>query len=522
MIAIGRDSVSSASLLTFDNAGNAGWTADHGARIYGMASDSAGNIYSAGERISSVTTRKYNSAGSLQWSVDHGATVFAVAADGAGNVYTGGVRTSSVTTRKYNSSGSLQWSVDHGATVTAITVDGSGNVYTVGVRSSSITTRKYNSSGTLQWSADHGQNAYGITLDSDGNVYTVGVKHTVLGIPYPALCKKYDNDGSFIEDICETPDDINCVAVDAAGNIYLGCTSVEDQSIQKYDSTGDYQWGHGYGYDVTGVAVDGDGNVYTSGDAVVDGVARKYASDGTLIWEVGGTWRAYGITYSEPPLITLAPALAISIALAIPFQTSFVAVPPLALGLALGIPSPSTPPLAPLGDGMRIYRAYLTDAVGELLALPIASLQCTRRYNESTWVSVTAGLYSEAWRVVFDGRIGKTLVVNTGFRSAAGVETLGLFLRATITEWAYERSAGTATITITGRVDPTAYTNQARTLTGIRSRTTDNDRWEVVCDIDPLLRPHDTVTAGDLEFLVGAVQYRISTNDAVMTVTEAL
>ena len=73
---------------------------------------------------------------------------------------------------------------------------------------------------------------------------------------------------------------------------------------------------------------------------------------------------------------------------------------------------------------------------------------------------------------------------------------------------------------IRDRVITPSYTARTRTLTGVTNLIDDAGRIEVVCSVDPLLRPNDIAIAGTISFLVGSIRYRIEPETASMTVLE--
>ena len=130
---------------------------------YGVATDSSGNVYVAG-----------NTQGGLDGKFYRGLTDFFVV--------------------KYNSSGTKQWTKQLGTSAAeighGIATDSSGNVYVAGYTfggldgnsnagSSDLFVVKYNSSGTKQWTKQLGTSsddeAYGVATDSSGNVYVAGI-----------------------------------------------------------------------------------------------------------------------------------------------------------------------------------------------------------------------------------------------------------------------------------------------------------------------------------------------------------
>lgn len=126
-----------------------------------------------------VTTRKYTPSGELVWNKDHGASVFGVAVDSAGNVYTGGSVSSldGMTTRKYDGDGNLLWSVRHDPSSTgvlSICTDDT-NLYVA----SAARLTCYDTDGNEVWTKSSGDYPFGVNSGNSicpqgGNVWVGG------------------------------------------------------------------------------------------------------------------------------------------------------------------------------------------------------------------------------------------------------------------------------------------------------------------------------------------------------------
>jgi len=488
IVVVGDTSYNNDNVFVYDDDGNEQWTASHGGYVYCAAIDTDGNVYTGGASISSVTTRKYDSGGNLIWSKNHGATVYGIAVDGDGNVYTGGASISSVTTRCYNSSGDEQWTANAGSGgVRAIAV--SGDVVVTGGGSSSSSLRTYALDGTAGWTARAYSPVYGVAIDDDGNVYGVG-------------------DGNY-------------------GDYSVGF---------KYNSSGTLLSSYlsemiGYG-----ASVDSDGNFYFTTELANYYSIYKYNSSATLVWRKTGNINtainSYGIFWKNvvEPIQSQIPALIISVLLAAPsggIPPPTYQIPQLPVAISIALPSATTPPLPPEMAGLpvaKIYRAWVSALGGStLLELPLASFQCVRRANESTWLTVTLSTYTPALAAQLAARIGGDLVIDAGHRLAGGNEVLGRFLRATVTAVEHERERGQASIRVTARVINPAYVTTTRALYGIQNQNSDNGRITVICETDPLLRPGDTALAArGVSFVVGTIRYAVSPHGSIMELTEAL
>ena len=503
------------------------WDADHGDYVFGIAVDPTTEaVATVGNVSSSVTTRYYNASGAQQWTANHGGQTRGVTIDASGNVFTAGAYTSSISLRKYDSSGTELWthegfratgfsafvdaphsfiyfcgayssglganyaryptslsyrnydSLGQAGTLTQIAVDGSGNIYASGFRYTQ-SLWKWNSSFTLQWYADHGANSYGVAVDASGNVYTGGVR--------------------------------------AIGS--------SNYSLRKYNSGGTLQWSKDTGANVYAIALDDAGAIWAAG--VVSGGynLRRYDASGTLLgnWLVGGsTVTLYALAIRPDPPSTI-PGLPIEFALAAPTGGGTIDIPALALDVELALPTVPARPDPPdpfILPGRIVYRCLITG--GDGIELPVASFQCRRRAGSSTWLSVTVPTASVALNSALELKIaaGAELLILSGLRSATGVETLGQFIRAMLTDYDSDSEPFAATTTLTARVIPESRAPITRALMGVNQRGRDEQGRRVVrCAVDPLLKPGDTVT--DLEpFAVGAILYVIGPSASTMTVTE--
>jgi hypothetical protein len=364
----------------YDASGNRLWLTQRGTDerefAEGVATDAAGNIYvtgSTGHDLDGnsnagaagsldIFLMKFDAAGNWQWTKQDGTgqddDSHAVAVDSAGNIYiTGYVRgnfhgitrvaLADIFISKYDPSGNRLWSalfgssdVDEGC---SITCDASNNVYVAGYAQESVEGNpfvgvadnilaKYDSAGNRQWLRQWGtannQSAYAVKADGSGNVYVAGYTTGVLyGPKYGGrdiFLAKYDSAGSFIWGIqrgSTESDQVNGVATDAAGNIYItgqagasldGNPYVgnDDMFLAKYNSAGTEIWTKemgGAGNDVAvGVSVFTNGSIfvcgYTGGD--FDGNINQGIEDMFLL--------KFAPSNSPPPIPTARPATAVT------------------------------------------------------------------------------------------------------------------------------------------------------------------------------------------------------------------
>lgn len=533
LLYIGHNRSSSITTRKWYDSGTSIWTADHGNNVLAIAVDADGNVYTAGRSATSGwnnVVRKYNSSGTQitdGWPVNIGLanSPTSLAIDDDGSVYVGSVwsSSSSRSARKYASSGgSVVWQVDVGD-VYGLAIADDGHIIAVG-NTGTDTIRKLNAStGSQIWAVNHGEWVYAVAVDEDGYIYTGGTKNSSN-----VTTRKWDTDGTEITDgwPADAGDGVSAVyALAVAGGVLVtGGSRDSNITTRAYDTDdGSSLWTADHGTVIQAVAMDGDA-VYTGGPVNSTVHIRKYLLDGTAVttgWpKAAATVNALCLG-PAPALAATPPGLPLRWAMAVPQIEIGQSVPGLAiLPLALGIPDTTPPAIPPDGRPVQsVYRCYLTGGAS-LLELPLASFQCRRRVNESTWLVVTLPYYSTALAQSIAARSLGQIVLYAGTRSAQGVETTGEMLRAWLTETEITRESGAATLRLTGRLVPTPFTQQTRTLYGISSRGQTDGRWQIRCAVDFLLRPNDTVTDGAISFIAGAISYQVSAHSSIMTVTE--
>lgn len=198
--------------------------------------------------------------------------------------------------------------------------------------------------------------------------------------------------------------------------------------------------------------------------------------------------------------------------------------PALALRFNLMVPLLSAPPIPPAPDPTlrTVYRLYLSAPGGDdLLELPLAALECRRRVNESTWLALTVPAVTDARLAAIEARLQGEAVVYAGVATPSG-ETLGEFLRATLTEVVIARDGNASEATLTARVIPQPFTTGTYPLQGVSERGVDDGRHTATCAVDARIRANDTVDDGVDTWVAGIITYRIDPEGAAMKITEAL
>ena len=315
---------------------------------YGIAVDSAGNVYTTGLFSGTVDfdpgTGTYNltsagwadifvskldSSGNFGWAKRMGGTSgdwgLGIAVDSAGNVYTTGVFRGTA-------------DFDPGPGTYNLTEAGGGDIFV----------SKLDSSGNFVWAKSVGggtsldsDKGRGIAVDSVGNVYTTGwFSDTVDFDPgtgtynltsagsYDIFVSKLDSSGNFVwaKSMGGTSGSrAHAIAVDSAANVYTtglfsgtvdfdpgagtyNLTSTDspynesDIFVSKLDSGGNFVWAKSMGGTSgdwgLGIAVDSAGNVYTTG--VFRGTADFDPGAGTYNLTLAGDERDIFVSKLDP------------------------------------------------------------------------------------------------------------------------------------------------------------------------------------------------------------------------------
>jgi PKD repeat protein/uncharacterized protein YjiK len=277
---------------TFHGTGTQGGNPDELSWAYGLAIDSADNIYIADNGNGRV--KRCDSGGSCATFVMGFGAVADVAVDSSGSVYVSDWE--DFTVRKYTSSGVSQGIFAGASGVPYLTdgghfnapygvaVNGSGNIYLSTYRGYRVL--KLNASGIAQWTAgiagvdgddnDHFGNWWNgpdsLAVDSNGNVYVADTGNNRIQI--------YDSGGHYVATWGtygsgdDQFNDLDGVAVDSNGNIYVADSG--NHRVQVYD--GDRQYVATLG--VTGVSGTDDSHFNRPYGVAVDNSGNVYVADG--------------------------------------------------------------------------------------------------------------------------------------------------------------------------------------------------------------------------------------------------
>lgn len=539
------------ALLVYDADLTLLWTVKHGATVNAVAMDDDGNVYMGGNRNSTaaVTTRALDRDGNSLWTADHGLSVNGIAVDGSGNVSTAGSRgtgSGNNTLRTYDDAGTETSTIDTGRVQYAVTLAAdtvssaasqrlvAGNNYAATGNSGQV--RQYRDNNTRKWTlqtegssrsirAAASGHAGGVGSDEYGNFFVAGTQvdsKTTLKYDISRTLQWHKDDGG----------QCNALALSADhSRLAIGFNRNSNLSVRvRNPANGDELWSFDAGANVNGVAWDADNNLYVVTDSYNSGsgdYAHLYVlnSDGDqidLLMLPQAFYGAYAVAVRDitiPDRVDTSPGLPFPIALALPFGTGFLTLSAgLPLPLAVRAPA-SIVPLPPDPVGRQpVYRGYVSLGA-DLIELTLASFQCQRRQNESTWLTLDV-LATAALATALNDAIGATVTVHAGVRYSDGTEDLGLMLRAIITEALPETAPGAIRVTVRARVQVDLEPLQARVAYGVSQYQTENGRRQVRCAVDPRLRPGDHLIVGAETLLAHTVTYRIAPGEAWMDVRE--
>lgn len=300
-----------------------GWilytAADSTNYLYGIATDSNGNVFAAGARSSDCYLVKVNSSGIFQWDRTLGGISSDdwndVDIDGSGNIYCFGRSLSStaggsdIQLAKYDTNAGLTWQRRLGGTGldtgTGGAVNSSGSVFFGGwgntqtAGNADYLIGSYNTSGTIQWQRRFGgaqfESSYGAAIDASNNVYVAGNGNTQTAGGPDALLVKYNSTGTIQwQRRLGGANDQSFYAVetDASSNVFACGVNVTTGAsiVTKYDTSGTLQWQKTFSVNhaISSCTTDSAGNVYVGGAdrsyGAGGGQITKLDTNGNIIW----------------------------------------------------------------------------------------------------------------------------------------------------------------------------------------------------------------------------------------------
>jgi hypothetical protein len=367
LLIFGQDSLSTHGIddvfvVKFDSMGVAQWARSAGGgsydQAYGVAVDTAGNVYIAGGFQSShlffdslvylnssisgtyqdIFIAKYDANGNLLWVKTAGNSAYSdaarsIAVDPSGNAYITGpfggtsiafgsyTLTNNYFLTKYDTQGNVVWAkgaMTMGANAYSNSIDGNENIYVTGMfypgfvvfendtlhndttaGSADIFVVKYDSSGTVLWAKRAGGNRsdipYCIYADSSGNAFVTGGSYS------PSF-----NFGStaFVNSGTGTTTDFYFLKFDPAGNEAwvqgAGGTQNEQGQSVTTDAAGDIYL---TGYFSSGSILFGSTMLYNTTTYVNEIFVVKYSSSGNAIWakQISGAGNDNGSSITTDP-----------------------------------------------------------------------------------------------------------------------------------------------------------------------------------------------------------------------------
>ena len=284
-------------VLAFASSANAAsipsWAAADNAP-YGIAIDSAGNIYTANAGLDTVSKITPEGTSTVNWGlgdmpVTTGDRPEAITIDSAGNIYTANKSDGNVS--KITPGGVSTIVGTTGASPVGIAVDSAGNIYTAnngdngpgGSEPGSVSKITPDGTSTILVGTT-GTGQFGITVDSAGNIYTANNdSHNVSKI----------TPGGASTILGTTSSSPRGITVDSAGNIYTA--NYGTSKVSKITPAGLSTILADTGSNPAGITVDSADNIYTT---------NLVTSDVSKITP-GGTSTTVGTTGTGPTAIAV-------------------------------------------------------------------------------------------------------------------------------------------------------------------------------------------------------------------------
>ena len=293
---------------TGSRAWNKTWGGTNNDYGYGVAVDTAGSIICIGSTMSfgagssDLALVKFYPNGTRMWNTTWGGSAsdagYGVAVDTAGNIFcvgntfSFGAGSSDLALVKFYPNGTRAWNTTWGGTYIdicyGVALDTASNLYCVGRTTDSGNTAnlifiKYYPNGTQAWNTTAGsigndETYYAVTLDTAGNIYCAGDTGNFGQGNWDFLLLKYYPNGTIAWSRTwggVNRDNCRGVAVDTAGNIYCAGSTENfgagsyDLALVKFYPNGNQMWNTtwgGSGEDSgSGIVLDTVGNIYCIG-----------------------------------------------------------------------------------------------------------------------------------------------------------------------------------------------------------------------------------------------------------------
>jgi len=328
---------------------------------WAVAADGLGNSYFGGDTDGNLLGEydgnddedifvvKHDAAGNQVWLTQIGTTSLehshSIAVDAAGSTYLSGFSAGDLDGAtpgggpfivKLDTAGDVAWIKQFASAedirVTTLDVDPAGNIYAGGNNDAGAVVSKFDTMGNELWRSQIGTTdakiGYRIAVDDLGNTYASG--ETTLGLTGPTaggtdvFVIKVDTLGNTVWTAqmgTSADDDARSVAVDSAGNTYVGGYTAGDTDYEailaKFDADGNPAWMRTITASIDvygdGVAMDDSGDVYITGGTIgeigdnpaggMDVFLAKFDSTGNEMWiaQAGTTSYEYGYGVAVGP-----------------------------------------------------------------------------------------------------------------------------------------------------------------------------------------------------------------------------
>lgn len=178
--------------------------------------------------------------------------------------------------------------------------------------------------------------------------------------------------------------------------------------------------------------------------------------------------------------------------------------------------------LSPL-QMQEVYRLVVTgdaDGLDDLMIGGISSWQATSQAGgRASYLQAVIPAASQYLNAISDRSNGE-LVIQKGYRITGQPARYEEIMRSRFDELRPDRGGRALTITVSGYLAGKQASNGRRTLTGVRSISSQNAKRRVRCDIDLFLKPGMTVDALGETFEAAYINYYVSQADKFCEVGE--
>lgn len=178
--------------------------------------------------------------------------------------------------------------------------------------------------------------------------------------------------------------------------------------------------------------------------------------------------------------------------------------------------------LSPL-QMQEVYRLIVTgetDGLDDLVIGAISSWQATSQAGGRSSYLQAVIPAADQYLDAISARSNGELVIEKGYRVTGAPTRYDEIMRSRFDELRPDRGGRALTITVSGYLAGKQLSNGNRTLTGVRSISSQNAKRRVRCDIDLFLRPGMTVTALYESFKADYINYYVNRNDKFCEVGE--